>query len=80
MKKMKKDLRSADCHGYGTWYEPRWLLQLEVDSGKGGNASITITLPTTEQAPTGTTTYKIYKVFDATSVASQSFFELRNTM
>ena len=42
----------------------------EVDSGKGGNASITITLPTTEQAPTGTTTYKIYKVFDATSDGS----------
>ena len=39
-----------------------------VDSGNGGNASITITLPTTEQAPTGTTTYKIYKVFDATSL------------
>lgn len=44
----------------------------EVDSGKGGDASITITLPTTEQAPTGTTTYKIYKVFDATSDGTSS--------
>ena len=43
-----------------------------VDSGNGGNASITITLPTTEQAPTGTTTYKIYKVFDATSDGTSS--------
>ena len=37
------------------------------DSGKGGSASITITLPTEQTAPTGETTYKIYKVFDATS-------------
>lgn len=39
----------------------------EVDSEKGGPASITITLPTQETAPTATTTYKIYKVFNATS-------------
>lgn len=39
----------------------------EVDSGIGGPASITITLPTKETAPTATTTYKIYKVFNATS-------------
>ena len=38
-----------------------------VDSGNGGNASITITLPKEETAPSGATTYKIYKVFDATS-------------
>ena len=37
------------------------------NSGKGGPASITITLPTTEVAPTAATTYKIYKVFDATN-------------
>lgn len=39
----------------------------EVDSGKGGNASITIKLPAQTTEPTAATTYKIYKVFDATS-------------
>ena len=37
-----------------------------------GPASITITLPTQQKAPTGTTTYKIYKVFDATSNGTSS--------
>lgn len=37
------------------------------DSGLGGEASITITLPTQKTAPTADVTYKIYKVFDATS-------------
>lgn len=37
------------------------------DSGLGGEASITITLPTQKTAPTKDVTYKIYKVFDATS-------------
>lgn len=37
------------------------------DSGLGGEASITITLPTSKTAPTKEVTYKIYKVFDATS-------------
>lgn len=43
-----------------------------VDSGKGGPASITITLPTEETSPSGTTTYKIYKVFDATNDGTSS--------
>ena len=37
-----------------------------------GPASITITLPTQQVAPTGTTTYEIYKVFDATSAGGTS--------
>ena len=45
---------------------------MAVDSSQGGSASITITLPTTEVAPTTTTTYKIYKVFDATSNGSDA--------
>ena len=42
------------------------------DSGKGGSASITITLPTDQVPPSATTTYKIYKVFDATSDGSST--------
>ena len=66
MKKMKKILilLTAMVMVFGMSAS---VFAAEVDSGKGGNASITITLPTQEQAPTGTTTYKIYKVFDATS-------------
>ncbi|MBR2560667.1 MAG: isopeptide-forming domain-containing fimbrial protein [Eubacterium sp.] len=37
-----------------------------------GPASIKITLPTTQVAPTGTTTYEIYKVFDATNNGTSS--------
>lgn len=37
-----------------------------VDSGNGGDGSITITLPTEKTAPTKDTVYKLYKVFDAT--------------
>ncbi len=37
-----------------------------------GPASITITLPTQQKAPTATTTYKIYKVFDATNNGTSS--------
>lgn len=48
----------------------------EVDSGKGGDATITITLPTQEIAPTGTTTYKIYKVFDATTNGTAISYKL----
>ena len=39
----------------------------EWGEGEGGSASITITLPTEKTAPTADTTYKIYRVFDATS-------------
>lgn len=46
------------------------------DSGKGGPASITITLPTEEVAPSGTTTYKIYKVFDATTDGTSISYKL----
>ncbi|MGI5873568.1 MAG: SpaA isopeptide-forming pilin-related protein [Bacillota bacterium] len=48
------------------------VFAVTVNSGNGGSASITITLPTTAIAPTGTTTYKVYKVFDATSDGTSS--------
>lgn len=41
------------------------------DSGLQGPASITITLPTSKTAPTKEVTYKIYKVFDATSEGTE---------
>lgn len=40
------------------------------------NGSITITLPTTQTSPTGTVTYKIYKVFDATYSTSGISYKL----
>ena len=44
----------------------------EIDSGKNGPASITITLPTEEEAPTTAVKYTVYKVFDATNDGSSS--------
>ena len=38
-----------------------------ADSGKGGNASITITLPTDNSGKDEEITYKVYKVFNATN-------------
>ena len=49
-----------------------------VDSEKGGPASITITLPTQEKAPSAATTYTIYKVFDATTDGTNISYKLVN--
>jgi len=43
-----------------------------TDSGKGGNASITITLPTDNAGTDEEITYTVYKVFDATSNGTSS--------
>lgn len=42
---------------------------ITVEDGVTGSASITVTLPTTEDGATANNTYKIYKVFDAVPTA-----------
>ena len=47
-----------------------------TDSGQGGTATIKVTLPSWPPGYTGTDTYKVYKVFDATTDGSNISYSL----
>ena len=51
----------------------------ETDSGKGGDASITITLPTDSGERDEEITYSVFKVFDATTDGSAISYKINST-